>query len=412
MKKKILIILPGLPYPLDSGGNQGAYHMIDAINDCFDVYLWYLSDYSIDKKTENEFLDSLSGKCKIFHTVKEKGLNIATARGIHYKVDSFLLRKNLEFRHNKTIWGKETSSRFDNYILEDIRCIIVKNKIDAVQIEFTDLMDYVYALPSYVKKIFVHHELGFARKKTLLANIPDKSAYDEFMFNRSLAREISTLNQYDTVVALTEIDKNKLIHEGVSVPVKVSPLFIPRNCKDYPNFMPSENRLSFIASGAHYPNVEGLLWFINEVHPILATKIRYELYIIGSKWEENIISKVPSNMHFMGFVRELKNAVPGSVMIVPILSGSGMRMKILESVNNSVPFVSTSVGVEGLNFTNSIDCYIEDNPREFAEKICYLLNHVEKQRSFVMNSRKIYESLYSEDVLSNIRLDILNSILV
>ena len=87
-----------------------------------------------------------------------------------------------------------------------------------------------------------------------------------------------------------------------------------------------------------------------------------------------------------------------------------MRMKILESVNNSVPFVSTSVGAEGLFFSDSTDCSITDNPEVFSYNILNLLLDVSLQKKYVMNSRKVYEEKYSVKILSKRRLNVLNSI--
>ena len=406
--KRILILLPNLPYPLDSGGNQGTYHMINAIKDDYELFLWYLSDFAVDSRLESEFMDSIGGKCRVFHTVKRKGINIATMRGIHYKIDSFLLKNNLEFRHNHMIWGKETSSRFDNYILEDIKTIITDNDIDIVQVEYMELIDYVYALPSSVKKVFIHHELGFVRKKTLLNNLNDKCIYDDFQYKRALSREISALNNYELVVAMTNIDKDKLVEEGVNARIEVSSSYIPLTNKTYPDFGYSSDRLTFIASGVHYPNVEGLKWFIEKVHPLLVANIDYKLEVIGSRWRLNSLGGVPRNITFSGFIECLTDVVPGSVMIVPILSGSGMRMKILESGNNSVPFVSTTVGAEGLFFQDSRDCYIADTPEMFAKRIENLLLDKKMQKDFVMNSRSVYEKNYSKDILSKRRIDVLN----
>ena len=98
-------------------------------------------------------------------------------------------------------------------------------------------------------------------------------------------------------------------------------------------------------------------------------------------------------------------------MIVPILSGSGMRMKILEAINNSVPFVSTVVGAEGLMFETDRDCYITDNPNMFADSICKLLGDKKLQLDFVKSAKKVYDEYYSPDIQAKKRLTILQELL-
>ena len=409
MMKKILILLPWLPYPLDSGGNQGVFHMIKAMLSAYEVHLWFLVDISVNKDLLEKFANALDHKLIIHYTIKKPGLNIATLRGIHYKVCKLLLRHDSTFNSNQILWGKETSSRFDDYILSDINGIIEKYSIDIVQVEFFPVIDYVYCLPSDVKKIFVHHELSFVRKQTQMKQLENKTAYDDFMLARTTDREIAVLNKYDAIIVLSEIDKEKLEINGVKTNIFVSPLFIPNS--GYAEFIPAKNRIVMIGGGAHFPNIEGLRWFIDKIHPILSKQINYRLEVIGDYWDVNNLQNLPDNITFLGFVDDLSKVVPGSVMIVPILSGSGMRMKILESVNNSVPFVSTTIGVEGLSFVGSRDCEIADNPEVFANKISNLLRDTNLQRKYVMNSRKVYEDNYSSSISSQRRLAVLDTII-
>ena len=88
--KKILILLPSIPYPLNCGGNQGGYHMIKGLLDYYQIHVWFLFDISANHSLINAFSESLGNKIKIHYTVKKIGFNIATLRGIHNKVDRLL----------------------------------------------------------------------------------------------------------------------------------------------------------------------------------------------------------------------------------------------------------------------------------------------------------------------------------
>ena len=87
-------------------------------------------------------------------------------------------------------------------------------------------------------------------------------------------------------------------------------------------------------------------------------------------------------------------------MIVPILTGSGMRMKILESAAMSVPFVTTSVGVEGLDFKNNESCLLADNAGLFAASIDRLANDPNLYKQLAEGASKVFGSLYSVEALS------------
>ena len=97
----------------------------------------------------------------------------------------------------------------------------------------------------------------------------------------------------------------------------------------------------------------------------------------------------------MGFVEHLEDAVHGSIMIVPILTGSGMRMKILEAAAMSVPFITTSVGVEGLDFKHDESCLVADTAEEFANAIDCLANDAVLRKRLTENASKVFENKYS-----------------
>ena len=312
--------------------------------------------------------------------------------------------------HNQRLWGEGVSGYADLQALEDINRIIFDYKIDVVQIEYSMVLDMIYAIPKDIKSIFIHHELGFARQATLMEQLEHKYSYDDYCFRKNLDFEVSALNRYNVVITMSDIDKGKLLENGVKTQVFTSPSFIPQPI--FPAFKVAKHRLTYVASGGHYPNVEGLEWFICNVHPLLMKKeMNYTLDVCGPKWDMAKLSiDIPNNIHFLGFVEDLRKILPGSVMIVPILSGSGMRMKILESVNNSVPFVSTKVGAEGLLFEDGKDCYITDEPIDFANSIVRLLQNASLQKEFVENAKNLYKENYSPEIQAKKRLNILQKI--
>ena len=85
-------------------------------------------------------------------------------------------------------------------------------------------------------------------------------------------------------------------------------------------------------------------------------------------------------------------------MIVPITIGSGIRMKILEACSLGIPFVSTSVGAEGIPVVDGENCYIADTPEAFIDKLQKMRNPA-IQKKFVENSRNMVLTNYSKEAL-------------
>ena len=131
-----------------------------------------------------------------------------------------------------------------------------------------------------------------------------------------------------------------------------------------------------------------------------------KLNIIGrwTKQAKKNIQRKYSNVNFLGFVPRLCDAITGTIMVVPILIGSGIRMKIFESVNCYTPFVTTKIGVEGLDFKSGEECIVTDDPREFAKSILELTKNVDLQQMLAENAHKKLLDKYSSETSSQRRL--------
>lgn len=111
------------------------------------------------------------------------------------------------------------------------------------------------------------------------------------------------------------------------------------------------------------------MWFLNHVWPAVIKKHQdIKLNIIG-KWNSEQISRLSQykNVIFKGFVSSLQEEYDGAIAIVPILRGSGLRMKIIDAVNYGSCFISTSIGANDMHFEDNRDCFIADEPELFAK---------------------------------------------
>ena len=148
----------------------------------------------------------------------------------------------------------------------------------------------------------------------------------------------------------------------------------------------------------------GVEWFINNCLGSLRKKEpTIEFRIIGN-WSETTVKKYSSQpyIHFCGFVDDLQATLQNTVMIVPIMIGSGIRMKILEAASMGVPFVTTTVGVEGIPFVNGEECIIADTPNEFVNGILKICDN-KNSLLFTQKAYKKYKSLYSLESLKQSR---------
>lgn len=398
----IMIISPFLPWPLNSGGNTGVFYMLEYVAKYENVYF-----VTIYNKRANNYdqLEALKKRLPNVHFL------MYDYRNTVYKKYEYV-RKLYRHIGMKVKFGESSCSMDSLNVLDSITPGLVeyvnreieRNKINIVQIEFLGLHPLVFALPNHVKKIFIHHELGWVRDELTYG----KDVYSTFYKEMKKCQEISVLNKFDVVAALTDVDKEKLYEAGVKTQLKVSTLAISNHTLEQRNYQ-FNNRLTFIGGSAHFPNYEGLKWFVLEVMPLISHKHpNIELDVIGS-WSDdakNDVLSINDHVNFLGFVDELGDGLKDSIMVVPINIGSGMRMKILEAANFSVPFVSTVVGAEGLAFKSEYDCYIAKTAAEMAEEVLLLAENSQLYNALSVNVHEAYKLNYSIESLGKKRLEL------
>jgi glycosyltransferase involved in cell wall biosynthesis len=120
------------------------------------------------------------------------------------------------------------------------------------------------------------------------------------------------------------------------------------------------------------PNLEGIRWFVDEVAPLLP--LEYSTTIVGGFPDDNSIDiHSNSRIKWVGRVDDLSPYyIDASVFIAPLKSGSGIKLKLLNSLAHAIPTVTTSIGIEGfpVGWGNAIK--IGDTPEDFVKKIIEL----------------------------------------
>ena len=168
-------------------------------------------------------------------------------------------------------------------------------------------------------------------------------------------------------------------------------------------------KLIYIGSHSFYPNKEGMDWFIYGIAPLINWD-KYKgvsLNLIGTGWNK-VYNDSPSNLkiNYLGYVENLLDVASGGIMIVPLKTGSGMRMKLLDASAMSLPILSTKVGMEGLALKDGESCLLADDEQSFAEKLKKLMEDEDLQRRIAQKANDIFVENYSLKALYKIREDI------
>lgn len=383
----ITIITILLPYPLTSGGAQAQFNFIDNLRKIHNITVIY----PVNAGNNDEALHTLMKK---WPEVKFKPYSyfkqLSNAKFLYSKIKrccNLMFRSsNKEFKKARLLepYGYDITKSFISFVKDSIS----EANTDIIQVEFFPYLELCDSLPQDIKKIFIHHEIRYKRNERMMKEF-DISVTDLEKMKSLKDKEIEYLNKYDTVVTLTSTDKDILKNDGVKTNIVISPAAIKSKCFSYTDW---NHRITFVGGYNHIPNQEGINWFTNEVMPLIHSEITFDL--IGKGWS-NLDNKSHIQINYCGFVEHLEDVAYGSIMVIPILSGSGMRMKILEGAALCMPIITTSVGIEGLDFKDGESCIIADSAEQFAEQIDILCNNEELRVHIAKNAQQIFNQKYS-----------------
>lgn len=397
---KIVIVTSFLPYPINAGGVQAQFNLLNKLRSKHKIVMAY--PLNRDNTLENQqALSQLWPDVQFYPYPFYKQL--LSFRFLCSIIKKAIFRSVLKGDKLKIFRALDRYRAPSGYLYKDfLKMIIDTETPDIIQAEFLPNLNLPSQVNSSTPIIFVHHEIGFQVLERGVKGIKLTDRQKRKLEDRRL-EEIKSLNQFDSVITLTPTDRLILMDAGVTNPIYVSPAAVSTQVKEYSNW---KKRLVFIGGYQHLPNREGFEWFINQVVPLVEWKKwqNIEMLIIGKGWPKEYDGCFNGlNVRGLGFVDDFSDIVSGSIVIVPILSGSGMRMKILDAAALGAPFVSTKVGAEGLLFTDEESCIIADTPRLFAEKLEMLMDNQVLQQRIAINAQNVFNNNYSIPALTAVR---------
>ena len=201
---------------------------------------------------------------------------------------------------------------------------------------------------------------------------------------RTLERE--WLPRFDAVLVASDEDRSRIRHARVYVyPNALPAMAAPAACE--------ENCIVFSGNLEYHPNIEAVRWFREKIWPRVRERDpQLEWRLIGRNPEavERLVRGDPRICLTGAIENAVDQIARAKVCVVPLLSGSGTRFKILEAWAAGRAVVSTTLGAEGLQARNDQELAIADSPDKFAEWIARLLADPGMRRSLGEAGRALY----------------------
>ncbi len=268
-----------------------------------------------------------------------------------------------------------------NAFSAELKTVLQENNFDIVQLEGLYVCPYIPVIRKYSKAKIVYRAHNIEHEiwdRTALNSQGLKKWYLKILARRIKKFEIKVLNNYDLIVPITERDSAFLDKLGNTRPGHVSQTGIDASVL-VPNAKKLEHPSLFhIGSLEWTPNQEGLVWFIDKCWPEIHEKYpELKFYVAGRNAPVWLQKKLEApNVVFEGEVADAYDFMNSkSIMVVPLYSGSGMRIKVIEGMALGKPIVSTKVGTEGISTTTGKNIIVADEPKSFNRAIFELVEN-------------------------------------
>ena len=225
------------------------------------------------------------------------------------------------------------------------------------------------------------------------------------------AYELEHLNDYDGVVCITRNDAEYFSNNGLRRPVTNIPFGMePKQVSD---IEVEPGSLFHIGAMDWMPNQESITWLLNEVWPVVHRQVpQAHLYLAGRKMPERLMSANIEGVSVVGEVDDATAFIAGKqINIVPLLSGSGIRVKIIEAMSAGKVVVTTTIGAQGIDYTDGVNLLIANTPEEFAKQIKHCLDDETYCRSVGQAAAQLIKDHYDEQKLTDELLQFYNQIL-
>lgn len=383
---KILFLAHLLPLPLDSGGKIKSFHTLKALASEHEVRLLAYT------RGENEarLAPDLREVCAGVETVP---LGRGKLRQACDLAAGLVSRKSFIVNRD-----------FRAEMLRVYDAAVAEFRPDVVHIDHLQMARFVRFGGPYGTVLDQHNVESIIIKRVAeTSRSMPMRLYAGIEWPKLQAYELDICRKCDMVLTVSDEDKATLLRldSGIanihSVPIGVDVDYFGK-------FERQTGSKNILSVGTMYwpPNIDSMLYFCRDILPLVAAKAPDCTLTIAGQRPARSIQALASDprVKVTGYVDDMrKTAHECGVFIVPLRSGSGVRVKLLNAMAMGLPIVSTSVGAEGLDVVNGEHLLIADEPKDFARCVVELLGNPDLAEQLGRRAREMVCQKYSWEIV-------------
>lgn len=252
-------------------------------------------------------------------------------------------------------------------------------EMDAVYItRYTVAEKYIDRIKDYGKPVvFNNADLHFLRELRAALRTNDAEATEAALLTQE--RELDVCKKADAILTYNATEHAVIqSHTLQQHNMHITP-WVLESKEPGPDFS-ARTGIAFLGGFNHVPNVESVEYLVHEIMPkLLVERPDIILYVYGSRMPESFRELECENVKMVGFAESLDDVFHNHrVFVAPLLSGAGIKGKVLESMAYGLPSVLTEVAAEGTGLASGISTQIAEKPGEWCEAIQSLYDDEDK----------------------------------
>lgn len=360
---------------------------------------------TIDKKEQHTYISELQ---KVCHTVRTIEIPYETKFRLGIKLVKSLFSPTpiVVERH------------YVPEVAEEIKRLMRTGLFDIVHFDHLDASFYFKDIAFPVRKVLDEHNIVANQVKTSIAAEPNllKRWYMQFQLKKTQRYESEMCSKMNCCFVCSDTDRAYLLDMAKTAQVRTIPngvdldYFTDKSWYNPTTHAQEPYAIIFVGMLDYGPGGSAIRYFCKEILPLLQPNVPdLRFYVVGQNPPNYLktLAHQHKNIVLTGRVDDIRPYVAKSkVFVVPLISGSGTRLKILDAMAMGIPVVSTSLGAEGLNSRSGEHILIADTPEAFSSAVLQLLTDDTLAENIRKNAFQFIRDKYS---WKKIWIDLLNA---